>query len=345
MGSCCSSNRSSGRSSPTSTSPNTANNPVTTSADATSSRANIIANNPSSLASPRASHISSAEPSPRPDARPNRRLVAPANNGRAKRPKTLRSGLSRSLSDNQNAGGALLGSSGSLPSTSMAGTASTDAPWTLSQLAAERTAFWETQVTGRPQNWAAVRVVAEHVARGDVAVAQGVLDAAGLTCPTGRVWEGVFDEWGEAYQVPEWVVVMPRGVIEEEEGEGVVGDVGAETDKGMVVGSWGTGLGVGEEKEKGKERAVEVEREKVKKVRARLSDGRPDVVVKMGESEKVAVLVERICGVVGLPAMNNGDSPQPIKIAYLGKLLHPNQTLTQQGWHDGHVVNALVFSS
>ena len=60
----------------------------------------------------------------------------------------------------------------------------------------------------------------ELVRAGEVAEAQGVLDAAGCTCPTGEVWRGVFDERGEWYKVPEWVVVEPGGLVEEGESEG-----------------------------------------------------------------------------------------------------------------------------
>ena len=32
-----------------------------------------------------------------------------------------------------------------------------------------------------------------------------------------------------------------------------------------------------------------------------------------------------------------------IRIAYLGRILKENKSLVAQGWHEGHVVNALVF--
>jgi hypothetical protein len=35
--------------------------------------------------------------------------------------------------------------------------------------------------------------------------------------------------------------------------------------------------------------------------------------------------------------------PKHIKIAYRGKLLAPQRTLTEQGWQEGHVINAMVF--
>ena len=35
--------------------------------------------------------------------------------------------------------------------------------------------------------------------------------------------------------------------------------------------------------------------------------------------------------------------PGRVRIVYLGKILMENETLVNQGWRDGHVVNALVF--
>lgn len=50
-----------------------------------------------------------------------------------------------------------------------------------------------------------------------------MLDAAGCTCPTGFLWRGVYDTTGVQYKVPEWVVVEPDGLAEEEEGEAATG--------------------------------------------------------------------------------------------------------------------------
>ena len=35
---------------------------------------------------------------------------------------------------------------------------------------------------------------------------------------------------------------------------------------------------------------------------------------------------------------------EKVKIAYMGKILKDGETLQAQGWHEGHVVNALVFN-
>ncbi|KAJ9648014.1 hypothetical protein H2199_001791 [Coniosporium tulheliwenetii] len=201
--------------------------------------------------------------------------------------------------------------------------------WTRRRLAREREAFFDTRVSGRAEVWGVVRMVVELLQAGQVGSAQGVLDAAGCTCPTGEVWRGgVWDEMGGLYEVPDWVVVMPVEVVEEE-GEGEVEVV--EEDK-----SGGSEEEVGG-REKGKARAVEVEAGEVVRVRARLSDRGTDVLVKVGKGERVGGVLGRIREAVDI------SERQKLKIAYLGKVLQENESLAAQGWREGHVVNVLVF--
>lgn len=117
---------------------------------------------------------------------------------------------------------------------------------------------------------------------GDVEDAQGVLDASGVTVPTGDMVDGCYDEQGALYQMPAWVVAEPEKVVEDDskghlEGEGLLRDDEVE----------GVDNGEGD-REKGKE----VEGVTVK---ARLSDrGGPDVVLTVGKDERVGRLVRRI---------------------------------------------------
>lgn len=208
-------------------------------------------------------------------------------------------------------------------------------------------------------------MLVELLQAGQVGSAQGVLDAAGCTCPTGELWRGsVWDEMGGLYEVPDWVVVVPVEVVEEEDEGGEV----VEEDK-----SGGSEEEVGG-REKGKARAVEVEAGEVVRVRARLSDRGTDVLVKVGKGERVGGVLGRIreaVDVSGLvpplscslePCFDNApivatnwpvvicadlctqiSERQKLKIAYLGKVLLENESLAAQGWREGHVVNVLVF--
>ncbi|KAF2223120.1 hypothetical protein BDZ85DRAFT_237096 [Elsinoe ampelina] len=194
------------------------------------------------------------------------------------------------------------------------------APWTPSQLAKEREAFFDTRVTGDPEVWSALKIVCEMLRAGDVASAQGMMDAVGLTCPTGRIKKrrkgGVFDEQGRGYDIPGWVVGDPEDLVEEEvRGEKEKDSEGEESE---------------DEKGKGRERN---EGERVK-VRARLSDKGVDVVVEVGVEQKVRVLVRRL---------QEKSGGKRMRLLYLGKILREDQSLREQGWQDGHVVNALVF--
>ncbi|KAI4267883.1 MAG: hypothetical protein LQ337_008142 [Flavoplaca oasis] len=195
--------------------------------------------------------------------------------------------------------------------------------WTPSQLRKEREEFFETRVTGRSEIWGSLKLCCESLWEGDVATAQGILDAVGVTVPTGDLVQGAYDEMGGLYVLPAWVVAEPEVVVDE------LGEEGKE----LVVEENTTG-------EKGKEIAAEGGRgiEGMVRVRARLSDrGGPDVVVLMGKEDSVGVVARRVMEQAKLPLQSR------IKIAYLGKIFKEGESLQAQGWREGHVVNALVF--
>ncbi|KAL8929906.1 MAG: hypothetical protein Q9208_001050 [Pyrenodesmia sp. 3 TL-2023] len=154
--------------------------------------------------------------------------------------------------------------------------------WTRPLLEKERREFFETRVTGRSEVWGSLKLAVELLREGDVEDAQGVLDASGVTVPTGDMVDGCYDEQGALYQMPAWVVAEPEKVVENDckghlQGEGLLGDDEALQDE--------DGEG---ETEKGKE----IEGVTVK---ARLSDrGGPDVVLVVRRDERVGGLVRRI---------------------------------------------------
>ncbi|KAL8950127.1 MAG: hypothetical protein Q9222_003827, partial [Ikaeria aurantiellina] len=57
--------------------------------------------------------------------------------------------------------------------------------WTPSQLLKERTEFFDTRVTGHAEIWGSLRLVTDLLRAGEVESAQGILDAAAITVPTG----------------------------------------------------------------------------------------------------------------------------------------------------------------
>lgn len=157
-------------------------------------------------------------------------------------------------------------------------------------------------------------------AREKLSNAQAIIDAAGITLPTGDLVDGAYDGWGNHYVLPVWVVAQPDGLVE---GEGVVEDFeealrrklasrGGEGLGPAVAGGAGDGRdpvvdGVADEDDiaalngKGKRAdglLLEMEKEKEKEdtitVKCRLSDGRQDIVVKMPRASPVCELSQKV---------------------------------------------------
>ncbi|KAF2431087.1 hypothetical protein EJ08DRAFT_588012, partial [Tothia fuscella] len=193
----------------------------------------------------------------------------------------------------------------------------------------ERDAFFETRVTGRSEVWAAVRLVCDLIEQGELGEAQAVLEAAGCTCPSGDLWGrkgGVYDELGEKYVVPTWVVGEPPGMTDED----------AEVVKETGSGDTDTGK---RKDEKGKGRLLmdEMEGEGDMKVKVRLSHTAQDIIIRTRDGEEVSVLLRRIVEKAELHPLTK------VKIGYLGKLLHENESLAAQGWAEGHILNVYVL--
>ncbi|KAM0723211.1 hypothetical protein Q7P37_001411 [Cladosporium fusiforme] len=205
--------------------------------------------------------------------------------------------------------------------TSPASSAGKVVPWTRTRLDAEREAFFDTRVTGSADVWNALKLVCECLRRGEVAQAQGILDAVGLNVPDGRVavgseprsrgrerrTGGVFDERGVGYDIPGWVVADPEDIVDDE----------AEKDEAC---------------EKGKGKAGDVG--ELVTLRARLSDGRPDVQVQIGMSQTVGAVRSELQERIG---------PRKIRLVYLGQAWPEAKTLEELGYKEGDIVSAFVF--
>ena len=130
-----------------------------------------------------------------------------------------------------------------------------------------------------------MKVVIGLLADGDITTAQGILDAAAITVPTGDLKNGAYDEAGNLYQLPEYVISDPENIILDSDnilkGEAESKDV---TDDEEEIAR--------KREEKGK--AV-LKIGDIVKIKARLSDrGGPDVVVTLGKDQPVRILVRRI---------------------------------------------------
>lgn len=218
--------------------------------------------------------------------------------------------------------------------------------WTRAELDRERREFFETRVTGHSEIWATLKVVVGLLADGDIATAQSIINAAAITVPTGDLKNGVYDEAGNLYQMPEHVISDPQNTAVDQHREDVKGEVLAvDVDDEDEL----------ERKRDEKGKAV-LKSEDAVRVKARLSDrGGPDIVISLGKEQAVRVLVRRIreeanvnflpliidCWKLMMRAQITGTGR--VKIAYMGKILKEGESLQTQSWKEGHVVNVLVF--
>ncbi|KAJ4367481.1 hypothetical protein N0V83_007064 [Neocucurbitaria cava] len=157
-------------------------------------------------------------------------------------------------------------------------TDSTNVTWTRSRLEKERQDWWDTQVTGSQEIWGAIRLAAQYLQLGELQEAQTMLDVTGCTCPTGLMWRGVYDPTGIQYKVPEWVVVEPDGLAEEDEapGEAATNPAGAYA---PVDGA--------QESDQGDEDDSVL-------VRARASHNQRDIMISVRRKQPVASIIERL---------------------------------------------------
>ena len=139
-------------------------------------------------------------------------------------------------------------------------------------------------MTGRAEIWATLRVVLGLLGEGDIGTAQSILDASGITVPTGDLINGAYDEMGNLYQIPDPVVSDPENLA----------PVDATVAKGEIVE---TEEIENDELERGKEDKGKTVMKALDsfKVKARLSDrGGPDVVIMLSKEDTVRTLVRKI---------------------------------------------------
>lgn len=131
----------------------------------------------------------------------------------------------------------------------------------------------------------------EYLQIGEVEEAQALLDAAGCTCPSGKLWRGVFDERGVEYnleddhrQIHDWLVFPPTGLAPEKP-------------EGQNEG-WSEASSEGRIKGKGKVVESEIKMKSLKKYRVRCRfrdpDKDPDLMISMVEGETIGSLMEKV---------------------------------------------------
>ncbi|KAI1810403.1 ubiquitin domain-containing protein [Poronia punctata] len=234
---------------------------------------------------------------------------------------------------------------------------SEDHIWTRADLDRKRTEFFDTRVEGRQEIWQAIRAALEILWEVDkqkaagsevthmddtegIATAQSLLKAAGITLPSGDLSSGAYDFAGNEYVMPDWVVSDPNNMAEEPgrqteieaHAKGDEHTTGESTPNPPSEVEGNEGEGSRRRRERGKggfHNRV--------KVRARMSDNLPDVVVRIEADESVASVAKKIAEKIALPASRK------IRVFYLGKFLQESISLQKQGWKKGDAVNAYIF--
>ncbi|KAJ5682244.1 hypothetical protein N7462_005409 [Penicillium macrosclerotiorum] len=221
--------------------------------------------------------------------------------------------------------------------------------WSRIELDRERREFFETRVTGRPEVWAALSTAITLMQGGDLATAQSIVDAAGVTVPTGDLCEGCYDEQGVLYRLPQCIVSDPENMkkaasptteaTRPEDADRDEDDTEAMSDGKLATDDASGDELITEDAERRRDEKGKTSERDLIRVQARLSDrGGPDLVLLVGKNQSVGFLARKIQQEAAIP------SPRRVRIAYLGHILKEHESLPEQGWQRGHVINALITS-
>lgn len=164
-------------------------------------------------------------------------------------------------------------------------------------------------MTGRPEIWAALSTAISLMRSGDLSTAQGIIDAAGVTVPTGDLCEGCYDEQGVLYRLPQCIVSDPENMAGSEndnnsngDNHNATGDSVHEMDADDAMsdvklasdGASADGLISDDIERRRDEKGKTSERDLIK-VKARLSDrGGPDVIIAVGKTQSVGFIARKV---------------------------------------------------
>ncbi|KAL8623832.1 Ubiquitin domain-containing protein 1 [Nucella lapillus] len=109
-------------------------------------------------------------------------------------------------------------------------------PLTEGQLRSKRDEFWDTAPAfeGRKEIWDALKAAAYALETGDHALAQAIVDGASISLPHGTLMD-CYDELGNRYQLPVYVLSSPINLIEANSEHEAGGDADASVSPGVEV--------------------------------------------------------------------------------------------------------------
>lgn len=197
---------------------------------------------------------------------------------------------------------------------------SQDRQWTPAALRQERAEFFDTRVTGREEIWQTLRAALEVLWAADeaarngrydrssedggggggpseedpavaLATAQSIIDAADITLPTGDLYNGAYDVFGNYYQLSHQIVADPSNLLwspaSPTVGQGDMDDSKADFTAGEETErEYDEEEAEAERRREEKGKAVVDIRNQIT-IRARLSDGSRDVSVTVNKGDSV----------------------------------------------------------
>ena len=170
--------------------------------------------------------------------------------------------------------------------------------WTQSRLERERRDFFDTRTSGRSEVWSCIRSAAELFRQGDVDTAQMMINASGLTVPTGNMVEGVYDSQGAYYQLPEWAVADPVNLQRDEDGDAK--DTSTTKPDAVIESENSRKIGKGKGKAPPAGEGVSL--------KARLSDRATDIILTVYKTDPISDIVEKIKEEAGVSVSPSIDS-------------------------------------
>jgi len=186
-----------------------------------------------------------------------------------------------------------------------------DVPLTEAQLRSKREEFWDTAPAfeGKTEIWAALKAAVDAAAREDQALAQAILDGAGISLPGGSLVE-CYDELGTRYSIPVYCLSLPVNLVVEGAGDR---DSPAEFSEPVEL-----------------EEGVEL------KVRVRVSLTGEDVRLVINSRDTVAQAKRKLHEQEGV------GEPATQRWYFGGKLLGDKQTLGDTGVPSGYVIQCII---
>ncbi|KAK3095298.1 hypothetical protein FSP39_012949 [Pinctada imbricata] len=179
-------------------------------------------------------------------------------------------------------------------------------PLTEGQLRSKRDEFWDTAPAfeGRKEIWDALKAAAYALETGDHSLAQAIVDGANISLPHGTLLD-CYDELGNRYQLPVYVLSSPTNLIEE----------ASESDAGGDTDNMSPGLEI--------------------PIKFRLSNATKDLKLYVRTTDTVMKLKKRICDETGI-------EPTRQRWFYSGRMLGDKLRVEEAKIPKGYVVQIIV---